>query len=106
MGTIQPGEDASIMEKVKQRDHEARDVIIGCVVSFILMPVVGPFLYWFIRSVNELHTRQLALLHRLRDKVQENNELASQLADTMTSISVIKEEIAAYENRKRSANDA
>lgn len=85
------------MEKMKLSNRETRDILIGCVVSFLIVPVLGPFMYWFIRRANEIHRRQLALLHQLSDRIRENNELASQLAQTMTSIKIIRDDISAHE---------
>lgn len=73
--------------------------IITCIIAFILIPIIGPFIYLFIADCFACSERKLTLLRALDAETQKVRELSAKLENTLTTIKHLKQKIAAYENR-------
>ncbi len=76
-----------------------KTVIIGCVISFILIPIIGPFIYLFIADLFARSERKLRILSALDAETSKSKELSAKLENTLTTIKHLKQKIASYENR-------
>ncbi|MBR3903396.1 MAG: hypothetical protein IKJ29_07055 [Akkermansia sp.] len=75
--------------------------IIACIIAFILIPIIGPFIYLFIADCSASSERKLALLQSLDAETQKARELSAKLENTLTTIKHIKQKIAVYENQSK-----
>ncbi len=73
--------------------------IIACIIAFILIPVIGPFIYLYIMELFDSHERKLKLLLAIDKESEKSNELSKKLESALTSIKYLKQKIAAYETR-------
>ena len=72
--------------------------IIACIIAFILIPIIGPFIYIFIADSFACTERKLKLLSALDNETQKSKELSAKLENTLTTIKHLKQKFAAYEN--------
>lgn len=79
--------------------------IIACIIAFILIPVIGPFIYLFIAERFAASERKLRLLSALDKEIQKSTELSKKLENTLTTIKTLKNRIASYENRTTETTD-
>ncbi len=80
--------------------------IIACIIAFILIPIIGPFIYLFITDHFACTERKLKLLSALDTETQKCKELSAKLENTLTTIKHLKQKIAAYENRTPDDDEA
>lgn len=73
--------------------------IIACIIAFILIPVIGPFIYLFIADCFASHERKLTLLRNLDEETSKSEELSAKLQNALIAIKHLEQKIAAYKNR-------
>lgn len=79
--------------------------IIACIIAFILIPVIGPFIYLYIMELFGSHERKLKLLHAIDKESEKSNELSLKLANTLSTIEHLKNKIKSYDNRNLKDNE-
>ena len=79
--------------------------IIACIIAFILIPVIGPFIYLYIMELFDSHERKLKLLLAIDKESEKSNELSLKLANTLSTIEHLKNKIKSYDNRNLKDNE-
>lgn len=88
------------MRTKHKRTPADKSDLLACIIAFILIPIIGPFIYLFIADRHASHERKFRLLSALDNETQKSKELSAKLEHTLTTIKHLKQKIAAHENQE------